>query len=56
MFFFLFRMTPSARIIRTTHLPQLGGVYFGFKNQYKIVLITVKKNFFFIVYDANKNI
>ena len=48
-------MTPSAEIIRTTHLPQFGGVYFGLKNQYKIVLNIVKKNFF-LAYDANKNI
>ena len=31
-------MTPSAEIIRTTHLPQFEGVYFGLKNQYKILL------------------
>ena len=37
-FVFLFQMTPSAKIIHTTRLPQFGGVYFGFKNQYKIVL------------------
>ena len=48
-------MTPSAEIIRTTHLLQFGGVYFGFKNQYKIVL-NIVKNFFKIFYDANKNI
>ena len=48
-------MTLSAEIIRTTHLPQFGGVYFDLKNQYKIVLNIVRK-FFFIVYDANKNI
>ena len=47
-------MTPSTEIIRTTHLLQFGSVYFGLKNQYKIVLIIV--NFFVIVYDANKNI
>ena len=35
-------MTPSAEIIRTTHLAQFGGVHFGLKNQYKIVLNTVK--------------
>ena len=35
-------MTPSAEI------------YFGFKNQYNIVLNTLKQ-IFFIVYDANKN-
>ena len=46
-------MTPSAEIFRTTPLPQFGGVYFGLKNQYKIVL-NIVKNFFFIVYDANK--
>ena len=39
-------MTLSDEIIRTTHLPQLGGVYFDVKNQYKILLNTVKKNFF----------
>ena len=38
-------MTPSAEIIRTTHLPQFGSVYFGLKNQYKIVLNIVKKFF-----------
>ena len=38
-------MTPSAEIIRTTHQPQFGGVYFGLKNQYKIVLNVVKKIF-----------
>ena len=37
-------MTPSAEIIHTTHPPQFGVVYFGFKNQYKIVLNIVKKN------------
>ena len=43
----LFQMTPSAEIIRITHLPQFGGVYFGFKNQYKIVLNTcIKKKFY----------
>ena len=31
-------MTPSAEIICTTYLPQFGSVYFGLKNQYKIVL------------------
>ena len=36
-------MTQSAEIIRTTHLPQFGGVYIGFKNQYKILLNIVKK-------------
>ena len=41
--FFLFRMSPSAEIIRTTHLLQFGGVYFGLKNQYEIVLNIVKK-------------
>ena len=50
----MFRMTPSAQIIRTTHLPQLRVVYFGLKNQYKIVLNILKKSSF-IVYDANKN-
>ena len=49
-------MIPSAEIIRTTHLPQFGSVYFGLKNQYKIVLNTVLKKYFLIVYDANKNI
>ena len=48
-------MTPSAEIIRTTHVPQFGSVYFGLQNQYKIVLNIVKKKNF-IVYDANKNI
>ena len=38
-------MTPSAEIICTTYLPQFGGVYFGLKNRYKIVLNIV--NFFF---------
>ena len=47
-------MTPSAEIIRTTHLPQFGGVYFGLKNQYKTVLNTVKKEF--KVFYGNKNI
>ena len=46
-------MTPSAVVIRTTHLPQFGGVYFGLKNHYKNVLNIVKKK---IVYDANKSI
>ena len=46
-------MTPSAEI-RTTHLHQFGGIYFGLKNQYRTVLNTVKK-IFFIVYDKNKN-
>ena len=50
----LFRMTPRTEIIRTTHLSQFGGVYFGLKNQYKIVLNMVKN--FFIVYDAHRNI
>ena len=31
-------MTPSAEIIRTTDLPQFGAVYFGLRNQYKVVL------------------
>ena len=48
-------MTPSDEIIRTTHLPQFGGVFFDLQNQYKILLNIVKKNFF-LVYDANKNI
>ena len=39
-------MTPSDEIIRTTHLPQFGGVYFDLKNQYKILLNIVKKIFF----------
>ena len=47
-------MNPSAEIIRTTHLPQFGAVYFGLNNQYNIVLNTVKKKI--IVQDANKNI
>ena len=47
-------MTPSAEIIRTTHVPQFGGVYSDLKNQYKIALNIVKK--FFIVYNANKNL
>ena len=47
-------MISSAEIIRTTHLPQFRGVYFGLKKQFKIVLNVVKKNFF-IFYDANKN-
>ena len=38
-------MTPSAEIIRTTHLPQFRDVYFGLKNQYKIVLNIVNKFF-----------
>ena len=38
-------MTPSAGIIRTTHLPQFEGVYFDLKNQYKILLNIVKKLF-----------
>ena len=48
-------MTPSAEIIRTAHLLQFGGVYFGLKSQYKIVL-NIVKIIFFIVYDAHKNI
>ena len=48
-------MTPSDEIIRTTHLPQFGGVYFDLKNQYKILLNIVKK-FFFRIYDVNTNI
>ena len=39
-------MTLSAENIRTTYLSQFGGVYFGLKNQYKIVLNIVKKIFF----------
>ena len=38
-------MTPSAEIIRTSHLPQFGGVYFDLKKQDKIVLNIVKKFF-----------
>ena len=38
-------MTPIAEIIRTTHLPQFGGVYFDLKNQYKILINIVKKFF-----------
>ena len=38
-------MTPSAEIIRTTYLLQFGGVHFGLKNKYKIVLNIVKKFF-----------
>ena len=49
-------MTPSDEIIRTTHLPQFGGVYFDLKNQYKNLLNIVKKKFLFRVYNANKNI
>ena len=41
-------MTPNTEINRTTHLPQFGGVYFGFENQYKILLNTVK--FFFLYF------
>ena len=52
--FFLFQITPSAEIIRTTHLPQFRGAYFVLKNQYKIIL-NIEKKFFFIVYDVNKN-
>ena len=52
IFTFLFQMTPNDEIIRTT---QFGGVYFDLKNQYKILLNIVKKNFFRL-YDANKNI
>ena len=48
-------MTPSDEIIRTTHLPQFGGVYFDLKNQYKI-LLNIVKNFFFRIYDVNTNI
>ena len=39
-------MTPSDEIIRTTHLRQIGGVYYDLKNQYKILLNIVKKIFF----------
>ena len=42
-------MTPSAKIIRTTYLPQFGGVYFGLKNQYKIVLHIVKNFLWFMM-------
>ena len=38
-------MTPSAEIIRTTHLPQFGGVYFDLQNKYKIVLNMLKMLF-----------
>ena len=49
-------MTPSAEIIRTTYLPQFGGVYFDFwKTSIKFFLNIVKK-FFFSVHDVNKNI
>ena len=43
--FFLFQMSSSAKIIRTTHLPQFKGAYFGLKNQYKI-LLNIVRNFF----------
>ena len=46
MFVFLFRMTPRAEIIRTTYLPKFGAVYFGSKNQYKIVLNNIVKKIF----------
>ena len=49
-------MTPSDEIIRTTHLPQFGVVYFNLKNQYKMLLNIVKKKIFFRVFDTNKNI
>ena len=52
-------MTASAEIIRTTHLPQFGDVYFDLKNQYEIVLNIVKKNFFIVANiscNTNKNI
>ena len=39
-------MTPSDEMIRTTHLPQFGGIYFDLNNENKI----------FLIYDANKNI
>ena len=39
-------MTPSAEIIRATHLAQFEGVYFGLKNQCVIVLNIVKNKFF----------
>ena len=48
-------MIPSDKIIRTTQLPQFGGVYFVLKRQYKILLNLVKKCPFRL-YDANKNI
>ena len=38
-------MTPSVEIFRATHL-QFGSVYFGLKDQYKIVLNVVKKKNF----------
>ena len=37
-------MTPSAEIIRT-NLPLYYCAYFGLKNQYKIELNTVTKNY-----------
>ena len=37
-------MTPSDEIIRTTHLPQFGDVYFDLKNQYKILINIVKNS------------
>ena len=45
-FVFLCQMIPSAEIIRTTYLPQFGGVYFGLDNQNKIVLNILKKKCF----------
>ena len=34
----MFRMIPSAKIIRTTHLSQFGSVYFGLKTSIKFFL------------------
>ena len=42
LFFFLFQMTPSVEIIRATDSPQFGDIYFGLKNQYKILLNIAK--------------
>ena len=50
-FFYIFRKYNILRV----HLPKFESVYFGLKNQYKMVLSIVKKKNF-IVYDANKNI
>ena len=46
IFTFLFQITPSDVIIRTTYLPQFGDVYFILKKQYKILLNIAKKKFF----------
>ena len=35
-------MTSNDEVIRTTHLPEFGGIYFDLKNQYKILLNIVK--------------